>query len=263
MANQLQRAIVLTIAYSNQFQYPLTPSEVYTRLIWRGRLLPTLTAVAQELLSLLAAGQLEYHQGFVCLPGQSEHVATRLKRTSFAQKQRQEIIPLISFLQHIPWIKGIVITGSLALNAITKADDSDFLLVVKPKRLWITRLLVTFFAWISGKRRSWQRGEDNSWCFNLWLDTTHLSLPAPQRSIYGAFEVLQADWVWGCGVAEQAFYKQNSWVATYLPFFWQKKVAQVSAAPPQVRWELPLLRHFFDALDWLSYILQLWYRGHY
>lgn len=259
MANPVSTSIILTVSYSNQFEYPLTVRELYTRLIWVQPDVVAPRVFAQHLVSLISAGRLGYAQGFIFLPGNQKHVATRIQRQQYAQQQRDELWGLIVFLQRIPWMRGIVITGSLALQAITKTDDSDFLLIVAPKRLWLTRILVIFFAWMHGKRRSWHREEENSWCFNLWLDTNHLALPKPQRSVYSAYEVLQADWVWSSGATQQHFYLRNRWVRNYLPHYWSVQVPPVLAARHIAQGSVPLVSQLLDLFDFLAYHLQLWY----
>lgn len=261
-ANSVKKAVLLTIAYSDQFEYPLTADELYLRLIWRsdeGKM-PTSHSVLSALEGLVGDGFLGKSGGFFFLNGRENLVEVRKIRQKYALAQRSELKPLLAFLQKIPWVCGVVLTGSLALNAISASDDSDFLLVIEPKRLWLTRVLVIFCAWMKGKRRSWRSEEENSWCFNLWLDSEHLAMSSQQRSIYTAYEVCQADWLlWRGDIAKQ-FYGKNSWVKNILPNYWQHKndFYQSKITKSQFFLRNPL-SYLIDGLDYLAFLLQLWY----
>jgi len=260
-------AILLTVAYSDQFDFPLTAKELYLRLIWRHDSAERLSFddFSLKLRDLIKDGVLETSDGYYFLKNRAGLVEIRSRRQKYAVAQREELKPLLAFLRKIPWISGVVLTGSLALNAISSTDDSDFLLVVMPKRLWLTRVLVIFYAWMKGKRRSWRYEEENSWCFNLWLDSDHLGLPPEQHSIYTAYEVCQADWLWWRGSTAGKFYSQNSWVKNLLPAYWQYKAdLHLSGGGSGVGgWSQDWLRNplspLVDLLDYLAFLFQLWY----
>lgn len=261
-AAAVKTAILLTVAYSDQFDFPLTAKELYLRLIWRHRSVkrPSFDDFFLEIWGLVKDGVLETLKGYYFLKNRAGLVETRLRRQKYAVAQREEFRSLLAFLQKIPWINGIVLTGSLALNAISSTDDSDFLLVVMPRRLWLTRVLVIFYAWTKGKRRSWRYEEENSWCFNLWLDSDHLSLPPEQYSIYTAYEVCQADWLWWRGSIASEFYSQNPWVKKLLPAYWRYKADLYShSLEGDDGWLRNPLNPLVDFLDYLAFLFQLWY----
>lgn len=135
-------------------------------------------------------------------------------------KKRREAQPLIDYLSQLGWVEGVAITGSLALNSADEKDDADFLIITKHDRLWLTRLLVLYFAIKHGKRRSFAHEEPNSWCFNLWLDTNNLFVPTTKHSLYTAYEACQADWVINRHHTAQKFLIANSWVRQTLPRYY-------------------------------------------
>lgn len=258
--SKIRSAIFLTIAYTDQFDFPLSESEIYLRLIWHHKFdKPEIKDITYELKLLRKEGFVQFSDGFYFLKNRGRLPKIRILRQNYASLQRKEIKPLLDFLQKIPWIQGVVVTGSLALNAISATDDSDFLLVVQPKRLWLTRVLVIYYAWLKGKRRSWRYEEENSWCFNLWLDRDHLVLPREQRSVYTAHEVCQSDWIWWRGEVAKEFYLQNQWVREILPNYWQNKLQKYS----QISFSLDNLSNplsiIVDGLDYLAFLTQLLY----
>jgi hypothetical protein len=259
---ELKKAVILTLAYTDQFDFPLTFGELYRRLIWqRSRFKLEPKVFSEFVINLFHQGFLEYQSGYFFLKGRSSLVQARLKRQKYALKQRKDLRSLLEFLQRIPWVKGVVLTGSLAMNAISPSDDSDFLLIVEPRRLWLTRVIVILYAWLKGKRRSWHSEEDNSWCFNMWLDSDHLQIDRTQRSIYTAYEACQADWLWWRGRVAEKFYLQNSWIKSYLPNFWQQKMLSSKLERENLSSNLSYMFGgvVWDVLDYLAFVLQLWY----
>ncbi len=235
--HSLQQSMLMSLAYTSQFEYPLTPQELYTRLISSKSIsvdqyqAALLTLISQNYIQLISVEQ----QEFLVLKNAQQNYArtqttTRLQRQAFSAKKWQEIIPIITFLQFLPGISGVLITGSLAMNNATKNDDVDFLIITKPHMLWILRPLVVGYSWIFGKRRSWQKEEKNSWCFNLWLDENHLQMPLQSRSIYTAYELYQAKWLVGMPQLVASYYTQNSWAGTLLPQYSLQVAAQTIAA---------------------------------
>ncbi len=223
MFKDLGNKIILSLSYIDQFQYPLTKEEIFLRIIGKNNTF-TLREVEKELVNLVSSGKLCSDKGFYSLEGSNSHVLTRLKRSKHSRRKWLEVEEFVSVVKHIPWIKAILVTGSLAVNNAKKNDDIDFLIIVKKNRLWIVRVLTVIFAFIKGKKRSWNGVDSNTWCLNLWLEDTSLKLPKRLRNIYGAFEISQAVWVFDRENSKNKFFELNSWAQEFLPnyFYFQK-----------------------------------------
>ena len=267
----LAKQILLALGYTAQFEYPLTLSELRRRLpsIEQEWPRPTMDAIAQ-IVSLLEKKKLVVrYKKYVSLVSDDrslqELISTRKQRRKSALQKKQEAEELFVFLQKIPFISGVLITGSVAMQNATKDDDVDFLIITKPGTMWVARPLVTVFAWLKKKRRSWKKEEKNSWCFNMWLDQRQLSLPPAQRSMYTAFELLQAEWVWADPVVHRQYYTTNIWTRALLPLLYAKSTKKEPLLLPSEEkissnqdWYL----FFLFPLLWLNAILyraQLWY----
>ena len=210
----IAKRILLTLAYTEQFTFPLNQKELYSRLLVSSFV--DLKSFINALNYLKRKNLINYFKGYFFVSGLSlKHMnnlaETRKSRAKFAQKKWQELNKFINFAKYIPFITGIAITGSLAVNNTIKDDDIDFMIVTTPNRLWLTRLIVTFYASIKGKRRSFSNEESNSWCFNLWVEETDLQLPANSRSVYESYEVIQAVWVVSKNGVASKFRKLNNW----------------------------------------------------
>ncbi|MBU0974412.1 adenylyltransferase/cytidyltransferase family protein [Patescibacteria group bacterium] len=225
MIKDLDIKILLSLSYTDQFKYPLTKEEIFLRIIGQTSSY-TLKQVEGELLKMVSLGKIFVRKGYFFLKGSGKHIGTRLKRKQYSQKKWLEVEEFSNVIKHISWIKGILVTGSLAVNNVIENDDIDFMIVVQENRLWITRVLVSLFTFLKGKKRSWNGRYSNTWCLNLWLDDKSLELPKRLRNIYGAFEICQAVWVYDKGNTRSKFFELNNWAIKFLPnyFSFQREV---------------------------------------
>lgn len=252
----IERQIILTLAYCQQFEYPLSVRELWLRLLQPQKGVGLISAKAfSEAVAKLVRGGLVSSQGaYLFLSGAKNLVETREKRSKTSQKKRQELSPLLWLCRWLPWVAGVAITGSLAMNNADEKADADVMIVTENNRLWLVRPMLVLFSFLFGKRRSWNKEEENSWCLNLWLERESLAISQKQRSVYTAYEVLQADWVISKDHVAAEFYQVNAWITQYL---W---TAPVLSVPNSWSWvPVPILTELLSELNKLSYLLQRWY----
>jgi len=227
----LQRSILYTVAYSQQFDYPLLLEEIWLRLIGRlDKSVSLLTPAqvrslksSQDLLvavsDLQTKGLLQTTSGYFFLSGQGRSLKLRQLRRQVVAKKQAEVRAFMSWAERCPWIQAVFVTGSVAVENAAEDDDIDFMLVTDPRRLWLTRVLVSLYATSRGRRRSWQGEEQRSWCFNLWLTTDQLGVFAQTPTLYTAYELLQARCVYDHGGVANKLLEANAWVTQFLPQF--------------------------------------------
>ncbi len=255
-------AIIFTLAYSDQFTFPLTKIELWRRLIQ----LPTSDKqlhpysqkeFSRSIKSLLQQKIIFQSENFVYLAGRESSIRARQSRlTDFKQKQIQ-----IQLLRKImPWIigaKAVFITGSTAIKNAKLDDDLDILVITSKNRLWIARLQLLVWSWLIGKKKSRLDEGKRGWCFNLWLDEAHLVINPKVRNVYQAFEVIQAKPIWGNVDSIAGFYQKNAWVEQYLPNGWpsiSRKFTQKGSGFDRVP-----AHSFLDLLETIVYQVQLHY----
>ena len=74
----------------------------------------------------------------------------------------------LKWLAILPFLNAIAITGSVAMNKATKASDLDLLIIVKPGRIWTTRILAMIVTQFFGKRRYGKKVTDRI-CLNYFI----------------------------------------------------------------------------------------------
>lgn len=220
MALTLRDRILFTLAYSFQFEHPLSVSELYFRLAGAPKV--SVKEFSTTLLDLISEGELQLLDGliflsYIELEDREAFVSLRQQRQKYSQKKWAEPTIFINLVKRIPFILGVAVTGSVAMDNAVQDDDVDFLIVTKQNRLWITRLLLVAIASFLGKRRSFAQEEKNSWCFNLWVEPSDIQLPPKNRSIYEAYEVAQTKWVYSLEGISDLFFVSNRWAFNLLP----------------------------------------------
>jgi hypothetical protein len=263
---------LLTLAYTSQFQFPLTVSEIHQRLIG---IRASQSAIKTVLYSLHSRGLVQTQAGYYMVATGKSSLATQLisirhRRQEVAIKKWNEVDSVKIFLSKIPFILGVLITGSLAMNNTIPNDDIDFCIITKKNTLWIVRPLVVLYSWLNGKRRSWHSEEKNSWCFNLWLEEDQLQLPLKNRSIYSAYELCQAVWIVGAAAIKRTYYEKNNWAERYVPHYFgaqlQHMQSETSRFTATEKKGTPFIETLFFVLylpvvwsNYLSFVLQYVY----
>lgn len=215
----LDTSILATVAYTDQFHYPLSTRQIWQRLITKQKV--SLAEVTKRCTALGKNGLLDSKklpdgQVWWSLPHRKSIWKKRIVSEQRGHEKWLEAQTVAIFLHHLPWVSGVVVTGSVAMGVASPCDDIDFMIITLPGRLWLTRFVVMIWASLKGKRRSWQGEEADSWCFNLWLDENHLAVPQDAKSLYAAYEVFQTRWIWANKEVYEAFFAQNAWYRRYL-----------------------------------------------
>lgn len=260
--NVTARQIVLTIAYSSQFDYPLTTTEVWQRLLLPTDVQnhPSYSMLLRTMGYLLEGGVVKRVGRFWVLGAREHLVEERTFREDCTIEKMVELRSLEKFCRFLPGVEALVVTGSAALGNARPEHDVDLMVITRRHWLWIVRPILIGFALVMGKRRSWNHEEPNSWCFNLWLESSKFETDVQARSSYLAYEIIQTDWLLAKHMIKTDFLTANRWVSALLPNGFQRSVQ----TNPRVRkngldWWIVLLSPVIILLNTLAYVLQRWY----
>lgn len=264
---RLRRQIILAVAYADQFEFPLTSEEIWQRLIYsHGDSSNIQHTKNQKALLLLALNELvdqkvliKNHNWYM-FPQRAALAKVRVQRAGWSAQKQSVVAEFLTIAAKIPWITGVFVTGSLAVANAQQGSDVDFMIVTRPQRLWLTRLLVVGISSLWGKRRADKYREiPNSWCLNIWVDEQHLAVPVGKRSIYTAHEVCQAQWVYGDPTVRAQFYTDNAWAARFLPNAFAAVRASSTTSRPPTSWLYHLVGLPLTILDRLAFMVQKLY----
>jgi hypothetical protein len=162
-------------------------------------------------------------------------------------------------MKFFPTIKLVALTGSVAIGNPDEDDDIDFIIITSSDTLWLTRILFIPLVGLFFKRRRPKiaNRQSNSFCFNLWLDQSSLSVPKKKMSLYTAHEVLQIKPLFDRDNTYAQFILSNSWTKKYLSNAYLEITQKFTL--PEIK--PPTKRFFFliYILNKLAYRLQRFY----
>lgn len=283
LLSPLARRVLFALAYTDQFLYPLTLLEVWKRTPGRHSLAQVAAALkelgAQKLVERNTA---QPHSEYFALVGNQEITEVRRQRFLEAARFLPAIEEACQALRNIPFVQGIALTGSLSMQTAQPGDDIDLLVITSPGTLWVTRLWAVLLASSKGRRRFWWEDqtwlgwkeqpslsqsvsnqpskEKAKWCLNLWLTTNALAVPAHQRSIYTAYEVVQARFIFSRPGVIERFLRANRWVERYLPMYWHSAVALLNNSTDQnLEGGKQQPNLLITSLNTVLYWIQRWY----
>lgn len=266
----MNQAILRTLCYADIFDYPLTDREVHTRLIHSRqtsyletkktlRHLETNHQIASKTPKAGRVGgskKITYYY----LPGRDKLVTTRIKREKSSRVKTNKTRNTVGkWLQFLPTIDAVYLTGTVAVGNAAKHDDIDLMIVTKSGYLWLSRLIVTICLDLFNTRRKpehkTKHQTKDKFCVNLYLDQTSLSVPKSHQNLFTAHEVIQATPIVNKHHTHQRFLSANSWVTTHLPHAPLPK----STPPPPPPTKLPIIAFFTQNLEKLVYQIQRQY----
>lgn len=236
------RSIVAkTVAYSTYFSFPLYPEEVAQWLIYdRAVSLDTLRPFLPSISSSSKKKRQHLHK--------------------ITQNKEKFASQLVGKLRHFPGIAMIAITGSVAVGNPKTNDDIDLMIVTYPNLIWIIRPFFLFFLSLYFRRR--HPGDNpsaifpNTFCPNLWLDTSSLTIPQSKRNLYTAHETLQVKPIYDNGGVYRLYLQSNLWTKKYLAnAFSYLSSAKRSSAEPLISRNLLFIP--FNALFFVAQYLYM------
>ncbi len=125
-------------------------------------------------------------------------------------------------LQHLPYLKGILLTGTLALKRAEENSDWDVLVIIKKNRIWLGRLVLTFWLHFIGKRRHHQKTK-NRFCLNQFAVEDRLAFQ--ERNEFSANEILNGRWLIAGVDLKNRFLKSNiDWLKKYKPNYKLRRI---------------------------------------
>lgn len=209
-------AIIATLVYYDIFSYPLTEFE-----IWKYLMVSPKSSRDVSLLDISIAlndeeikKQVSKKYGFYFLSGREDIVDLRLARKKITIEKWNYIQKFFSLLSIVPWVRGVFVSGSLAMENSRDDSDIDVLVVTKFGRIWTARTFMTLATALLGVRRYGNKTKDRI-CLNHYI--TDQSLRITFESLYNAqsykhlVNVYRED-----QEIFSRFQQENQWLDSYL-----------------------------------------------
>ncbi len=142
---------------------------------------------------------------------------------------------LAKILQFIPFIRCIILNGSLADGRTKKSSDIDILIISRTGRVFTVRFIVAVITSALMLKRSSNENLNHAgkFCFNYYLTSDFLEIPhhrAEEVNLYCAKNYSQSTLVWGSEKVFHEYCQINTvWMQKYLKM--TKSKLSASAQP--------------------------------
>jgi hypothetical protein len=149
----------------------------------------------------------------------SSLVEYRLRGNELAAKYMKIAKWVVFFISQFPFVRSVLISGSLSKEFMNPESDIDFFIITAPNRLWIARLFFVLTQKIIFLN------SHKYLCFNYMIDTDHLELK--EKNLFIAIEATTTIPMYGVKYYEQ-FLKENEWTKAFFPNFPRRETHNVS-----------------------------------
>ncbi len=225
--SSLEQSILAALAYHDVFAYPLTVEEIwkwlYVEFSWDiNEVAKATPADVERALASPALSELVDRAGsYVSLKGRSMNVATRMERRIANERKWHRARFVSGMLRFVPFVQFIGVVNTLALDNARPESDIDLFIVVKRRRLWLTRAVVTGLVHLMGVRRHGSAVSDRV-CLSFYvseraMDLEQLSHPALERDEYLHYWITQVVPMFERNGCWQKFLAANLWVEEHVP----------------------------------------------
>jgi hypothetical protein len=214
-ASDFENGVLRALAYSDIFDFPLTAEEVREAL-------PFEAALIEVEAALDAIGSRIAFVAYYMLAGREEIAETRERRRVASAALIDQARWWGRLIGALPFVRSVVVTGSLAVDNAEMGDDIDYLVVTKPGRVWTARALV-----VAVVRVARLRGVEL--CPNFVVAEDALAM---DDNAYVARELVQMRPVTGIDVARRLL-DENAWWRCYLPNATPAVLAESTAKTPR------------------------------
>jgi len=219
----IKSAVLATLAYYDGLDYSLSAFELYQYLINPQRLNPRIESLGlvslentqEAIKELIDNGQIKEENGSHFLKDRIGLSSLRIEMEKISAQKWRLCLRRAYWLQVAPWIRGMFVSGSLALGTVTEESDFDILVLVDPRRLYLARLILSSVASLIGARRTrYQISAPDKFCFNHYLTTDALRIN--HESLYNAQTYAHLVPMMVSQTLSGKFFAENLWINKFL-----------------------------------------------
>ncbi len=220
----LRNSVLATLAYYDIFDFPLTLFEINKYLINPARLNLNVKSsvfnikasdIFSELDNMVKAGIIGHKNGFYFLPGRDAVYELRMEREKIAARKWKKFLRIAKWFQAVPYLRGVMASGSMAICNTDKNSDFDVLAVVASGRLYTCRVFLSIAASLFGARRKrFDKIAPDKFCFNHYIIDRNMTIK--HESLFNAQTYINLKPVIMRRDFFENFYSQNLWLNKYV-----------------------------------------------
>ncbi len=212
----LEQSILITLAYFDIFNFPLTREELF-RYLW----MPPRMGFGEfvGVLDSINSQKFQTKEGSYFLSGRQDVVETRKHAAVITKQKLIKAGRAVKLIRSIPFLKAVFVCNSVGAGMAREESDIDLFIVAEKNRIWIVRLFTNLILRLFGMRTYGSHQADRM-CLSFYVDNDHLDL-APWRvsddDAHFAYWLHMMVPVYDPEKYYEKFLKANKWVERFLP----------------------------------------------
>jgi hypothetical protein len=199
-----ERSIIRTLLYFDLFDHPLDGPELYEMIDSS----PDPDEFRRSLASLADRGFIGHHGGYYYIQNGHSPVEARLERLQRSDKYMR----IAQFMSHLiyqhPFVRAVMVSGSLSKSSIARKDDIDFFIIAEPGRVWICRAFLMLF------KKIFLLNSKKYFCINYFIASDALAIH--ERNLFTATELSFLKPLQNRTMVNR-FMQCNAWIRDFFP----------------------------------------------
>ena len=165
--------------------------------------------------ALVADGKVVTEYGLYALTGTASGFGERfVERQKESAQKYQKLLKYAWWLQALPFVRTLAVSGSLALASTDAESDWDMFVIAQSERLYTARAGLLLATVLMGRLRTKRmRIASDKFCFNHYITTDGLVLR--HRSIFTAHAMAWLIPIYNTHNALRKLWQANQWICDY------------------------------------------------
>ncbi len=238
----ISEKVLQLISYFDSFDYPITFDEIVSLLNFeKNRIWIALNDLSyQQIIS--------HKYNYYFIPGKEWTIGERNNSMNLFLQNLHKIIKSGWILSHLPFVRGLLLTGSASKEIMEKNDDFDFLVIAEPNHIWLCRLIIEMFRKLISKNFKFK----NYRYFDCNYIISQKNLTIKDQNEFTAIEIFFAKPIFSYSNYKM-FIEQNKWIKKFF------KLPKRNKSIPLVKHRIQLVQSITEKL--IKIFLTFFYRN--
>jgi len=204
---RLQENILKTLLYYDIFSHPLKGEEIFTFLPENSVSQNVVYDVLKNSAKKTENGFAE-KEGYYYVKPNEENINKRKKKEKYSQKMWKAAWLVTHIIKRFPFVRALLVTGSLSKNSSDETSDLDFMVITTPNRLWIARTALMLF------KKVFLFNSYKYFCINYFITENYLEIE--EKNVFTATEIAHIKGTYNTALVNK-FIESNNWISEYFP----------------------------------------------
>ncbi len=237
----LRDSVLATLAYFDLFSAPMSGEDLF-RSLWSPKRPVSFAELERVLSELNNEKKIEEQNGVWFLPGRSALMSAYTEQVKCSEEKIRRAQKAARALAWIPFFRAMFVCNTVGMRVARRESDIDVFIVIKEKRLWLTRFLITITLTLCGMRRTKTRVA-NQICLSFFVTDDALNLSSLTLGVPDVYLMYWLDTlipVYDPDHLHRVLMSENTFAKAYIPHGFgrprQEKEVEVGRVGKRLKW---------------------------